>query len=378
MNTGVLTKETPGENPPADGFGVMNFVLSQSKNPNNEGDLVEGTVLGIERAVGYIDLSPLGTGIIYGREFNSARDLIKKMNPGDNVSAKIVGTAHKDGYIELSLKEARQALIWDKAEKAIKEKIIFELAAKEANKGGIILEWQGLQGFLPASQLKTEHYPRVDDGDKDKILEELRKLTGTKLSVSIIAAVPKENKLIFSEKTLEQKDKEKIVEKYAVGDVTEGTVTGVVDFGIFVKLEEGLEGLVHISEMDWALVDNPRSRFKTGDSVKVKVIEIKSGKISLSIKALKPNPWVEAANKYHKDDVVKAVIIKFNKHGALGSIEEGVAGLVHISEFGSEEKLRSTLELGKTYDFKITLFEPKEQKMTLSYAGENKPVNIFS
>ncbi|MEK7176441.1 MAG: S1 RNA-binding domain-containing protein [Patescibacteria group bacterium] len=372
MNTEVLVKEAPEENSLAGVFGVMNFVLSQTKNPSNQGDLVEGTVLGIERAVVYIDLSPLGTGIIYGREFNSARDLIKKMNPGDTVSAKIVGTAHKDGYIELSLKEARQALIWDKAEKAIKEKTVFELITKEANKGGIILEWQGLQGFLPASQLKTEHYPRVDDGDKDKILEELRKLTGTKLAVSIIAAVPKENKLIFSEKTLEQKDKEKIVEKYAVGDTTEGAVTGVVDFGIFVKLEEGLEGLVHISEMDWALVDNPRSRFKTGDSVKVKVIEIKGGKISLSIKALKPNPWVEAANKYHKDDVVKAVIIKFNKHGALGSIEEGVAGLVHVSEFGSEEKLRSTLELGKTYDFKITLFEPKEQRMTLSYAGEKK------
>ncbi|TSC67058.1 MAG: RNA binding S1 protein [Parcubacteria group bacterium Gr01-1014_73] len=372
MNTEVLVKEAPEENSPASVFGVMNFVLSQTKNPSNQGDLVEGTVLGIERAVVYIDLSPLGTGIIYGREFNSARDLIKKMNPGDTVSAKIVGTAHKDGYIELSLKEARQALIWDKAEKAIKEKTVFELITKEANKGGIILEWQGLQGFLPASQLKTEHYPRVDDGDKDKILEELRKLTGTKLTVSIIAAVPKENKLIFSEKTLEQKDKEKIVEKYAVGDTTEGAVTGVVDFGIFVKLEEGLEGLVHISEMDWALVDNPRSRFKTGDPVKVKVIEIKGGKISLSIKALKPNPWLEATNKYHKDDTVKAVIIKFNKHGALGSIEEGVAGLVHVSEFGSEEKLRSTLELGKTYDFKITLFEPKEQRMTLSYAVEKK------
>ena len=240
MNTEVLVKEAPEENSLAGVFGVMNFVLSQTKNPSNQGDLVEGTVLGIERAVVYIDLSPLGTGIIYGREFNSARDLIKKMNPGDTVSAKIVGTAHKDGYIELSLKEARQALIWDKAEKAIKEKTVFELITKEANKGGIILEWQGLQGFLPASQLKTEHYPRVDDGDKDKILEELRKLTGTKLTVSIIAAVPKENKLIFSEKTLEQKDKEKIVEKYAVGDTTEGAVTGVVDFGIFVKLEEGL------------------------------------------------------------------------------------------------------------------------------------------
>lgn len=370
MNTELLIQEPPEENSPSGEFDLMNIVLNQTQNPSSDGDLIEGTVLGIERAVAYIDLSPLGTGIIYGREFNNARDLIKKMNPGDNVSAKIVGLAHKDGYIELSLKEARQALIWDKAEKAIKEKTIFELVAKEANKGGIILEWQGLQGFLPASQLKTEHYPRIDDGDKDKILEELRKLTGSKLTVSIIAAVPKENKLIFSEKTLEQKNKEKIVEKYAVSDVTEGTVTGVVDFGMFVKLEEGLEGLVHISEMDWALVDNPRSRFKVGDQIKVKVIEIKNGKISLSIKALKPNPWLEAANKYHKDDVVKAVIIKFNKHGALGSIEEGVAGLIHVSEFGSEEKLRATLELGKTYDFKITLFEPKEQRMTLSYAGE--------
>src|SRR3989344_2549560 len=351
MNTEVLVKETPMD------IGVMNFVLSQTRNQSVEGDLVEGTVLGVERAVVYIDLSPLGTGIIYGREFNNARDLIKKMNPGDTVSAKIVGTNHKDGYIELSLKEARQALIWDEAEKAIKEKKVFELVTKEANKGGVILEWQGLQGFLPASQLKTEHYPRVDDGDKNKILEELRKVTGTKLVVSIIAAAPKENKLIFSEKTLEQEGKEKIIEKYAVGEVTEGTVTGAVDFGIFVKLEDGLEGLVHISEMDWALVDNPRSRFKTGDTVKVKVIEIKGGKISLSIKAL---------------------IIKFNKHGALGSIEEGVAGLIHISEFGSEEKLRQTLELGKTYDFKITLFEPKEQRMTLSYAGENKPVSLVS
>ena len=349
---------------------LMSKVLNASATPPSVDDVIEGTVLGIEKSAVYIDIPPFGTGIIYGREFNNARDLIKKMNPGDTVSAKIVGTNHKDGYIELSLKEARQALIWDEAEKAIKEKKIFELVSKEANKGGIILEWQGLQGFLPASQLKTEHYPRIDDGDKNKILDELRKLTGTKLSVSIIAAVPKENKLIFSEKTLEQEDKEKIIEKYTVGEITEGTVTGVVDFGIFVKLEEGLEGLVHISEMDWALVDNPRSRFKTGDVVKVKVIEVKGGKVSLSIKALKPNPWLEAANKYHKDDVVKAVIIKFNKHGALGSIEEGVAGLVHISEFGSEEKLRTTLELGKTYDFKITLFEPKEQRMTLSYVAK--------
>ena len=152
----------------------------------------------------------------------------------------------------------------------------------------------------------------------------------------------------------------------------EGTVTGIVDFGVFVKLEEGLEGLVHISEIDWGLVEDPKLFYKVGDKIRVKIIEIKEGKISLSAKALKENPWIEAAKKYKKDDMVKAAIIKFNKHGALASIEEGVAGLVHVSEFGGEEKLRTNLELGKTYNFKITFFDPKEQKMALSFADEKK------
>jgi ribosomal protein S1 len=134
-------------------------------------------------------------------------------------------------------------------------------------------------------------------------------------------------------------------------------------------LEEGLEGLIHISEIDWGLVDDPRNFVKVGQKIKAKVIEVKDGKVSLSLKKLKVNPWTEAAKKYSKDMPVSGVIIKFNKHGALASIEEGVAGLVHVSEFGSEEKLRKALELGKTYNFKISLFDPKEQKMALTYAG---------
>ena len=349
---------------------IMSKFIADSPTPPGAGDLVEGSVIALDKARIFVDLSPFGTGIIYGREFINARDVIRKINVGDTIAAKIVDPENKDGYVELSLKEARQAMIWNEAEEAIKDKRILELQVKEANKGGLILEWQGLQGFLPASQLKSEHYPRVIDGDKDKILEELRKLLGVKLSVAIIGASPKEGKLIFSEKSPELKDREKIIGKYAVGDEVEGEVTGMVDFGIFVKLEEGLEGLVHISEIDWALVENPKALFKIGEKVRVKIIEIKEGKISLSIKALKPNPWVDGAKKYKKDDTVKGVIIKFNKHGALASIEEGVAGLVHISEFGSEEKLRSTLELGKTYTFKITLFDPVEQKMALSFVGK--------
>jgi small subunit ribosomal protein S1 len=364
-------KDAEGEaKPKKESF--MTKLLTESANPPIVGDMVEGPVISIEKSGVYIDLNPYGTGIIYGREFIAARDIIKKINVGDKISAKVVDVDNKEGYIELSLKEARQALIWTEAEDAIKNKTIFELPVVEANKGGLLIQWQGIVGFLPASQLKTEHYPRVADGDKDKILEELKKFVGQKLAVSIIGAIPKEGKLIFSEKNPVEKDKEKIIGKYNVGNEVEGTVTGIVDFGVFVKLEEGLEGLVHISEIDWSLVEDPRLLFKVGQKVSVKIIEIKDSKISLSIKALKENPWVEAANKYKKDKIVEGVIIKYNKHGALASVEEGIAGLVHISEFGSEEKLRQTLELGKKYTFKITLFDAKEQKMALSFNTKEK------
>ena len=304
----------------------------------------------------------------------SARDIIKKINIGDTVAGKVVSISNKEGYFEISLKEARQALIWSEAEDAIRDKKVFEIPVQDANKGGLILAWQGISGFLPASQLKTEHYPRVADGDKDAILTELRKLIGTKISVAIIGAAPKEGKLIFSEKNPTEKNKDHIIGKYQLHDIVIGEVTGMVDFGVFVKIEDGLEGLVHISEIDWALVENPRTLFRVGEKVKVKIIEIKDGKISLSIKALKENPWANALDKYKKDQVVEAIVIKFNKHGALASIEEGIAGLVHISEFGSEEILRSKLELGKRYTFKISLFDPKEQKMTLSFVDPSKKV----
>ncbi|HEY9480853.1 MAG TPA: S1 RNA-binding domain-containing protein [Candidatus Paceibacterota bacterium] len=351
----------------------MGKLLSATPTPPSIGDLIEGTVLAIDKKGVFIDLPPFGTGIIYGREYILARDVIKKVNVGDKISAKVVDASNKEGYVELSLKEARQALIWTEAEQAIVAKTILELPIKEANKGGLIIEWQGIQGFLPASQLKPEHYPRVEDGDKDSILAELKKLVGQKLAVSIIGAFPKEGKLIFSEKnSVEGKEKAVAVAKFKVGDEIEGKVTGMVDFGVFVKIDEGLEGLVHISEIDWALVEDPKTRFKVGDKVRVKVIDVKDGKVSLSIKALKPNPWHEAGKKYKKDMTVKGIVIKFNRHGALASIEEGVAGLVHVSDFGSEEKLRSHLELGKVYPFKITLFDAANQKMTLSYAGDKK------
>ncbi len=328
-------------------------------------DVVEGPVIAIGRARVFVDLHPFGTGIIYGREYLSARETLKNVNVGDTITAKVVGFDNDESYIELSLREARQALIWNEAEIALQKKTVFELPITEANKGGLIIAWNGLQGFLPASQLAPAHYPRVPDGDKDKIFVELKKLVGTKIEVQVITASPKEQKLIFTEKGAGTSERTSLVEKYHAGDVLDGIVTGATDFGVFVKLEEGLEGLVHISEMDWALVENPKTRYKAGDHIKVKVIDVKEDKVSLSIKALIDDPWKAAGAKYKKDQKVEAVVIKYNKHGALASIEEGVAGLVHISEFASEQELRQKLELGKVYPFTITFFEPKDRRMTL-------------
>lgn len=341
--------------------------------PPVSGDLVEGTIIAISRGRVYVDLPPFGTGLIYGREYLNAADVLRKANQGDTISAKVVDPAGLEGYIELSLKEARQAAIWGEAEQAIVAQTPYSLTVEEANKGGLILSWQGIQGFLPASQLSKEHYPRVPEGDKEKILGELMLMVGHPLSVRIITADAKEGKLIFSERTgNEAEEKASLIDKYQVGDTISGEVTGIVDFGVFVKLEPGLEGLVHISELDWGLVEDPHSLFNVGDEVKVKVIEIKDGKISLSIKALRENPWHTAAERYKKGMEVPGVVIKYNKHGALASIEEGVAGLVHVSEFATPAALRETLELGKTYSFTISLFEPKDQRMTLTYVGQKK------
>lgn len=351
----------------------MNDIMKKIFALPNEGDLIHGKVVAKDATALFVDIGPFGTGTIYGREYINAKDIIKNIRVGDTVTAKVMEQENEDGYLELSLREAKQAAIWKEAESAIREKNIFTLSVKDANKGGVILEWQGVVGFLPASQLSQEHYPRVSDGDKDKIMEQLKKLIGEKLEVSIITADPTEDKLIFSEKRGDGGGREKLIEKYHIGDVTSGVVTGTVDFGIFLEIEEGLEGLVHISEIDWSLVEDPRKLYKVGETVSAKIIDVKSDKISLSIKALNENPWVHVEKKYKKGNVVKGVVIKFNRYGALVSIEEGVAGLVHISLFGTSEKLHEALELGMTYDFEISLFEPKDQKLMLVLPGHAPP-----
>lgn len=330
------------------------------------GEVIQGTVLEKKGAELYLDLGMLGTGIVFGREFRAANEIIKKLEPGTTVSGKVVELDNEKGYIELSLKEAGADQSWAELKRLAESGEILEIPVFEANRGGLLLELKGVKGFLPASQLSQTNYPRVEGGDKEKIFQELQKLVGKPLKVKILDLNPIEQKLIFTEKGQTSEELGKTLEKYKVGDTVEGEITGVVDFGAFMKFDEtGLEGLIHISEIDWTLIENPREVLKAGERKQAKIIDIQGDKVSLSLKQLKEDPWAKVAEKYQKGDVIKGKVTKFNPYGVFIALDSQIQGLVHISEFGTELKMKEELELGKDYEFKVLLCDPKEHRMSL-------------
>lgn len=342
------------------------------------GDIVEGVVMERKGPRIFVDLGALGNGAIYGREFYAAGEAARALKPGDKVSVKIVALDNEEGYRELSLREAGEDRQWVDLERLLQEGTHLDLPVQEANRGGLILETHGVKGFMPTSQLAAAHYPRVEGGEKDKILQELQKLVGTTLKVKVIDLDPKENKLIFSERGQEEEALRTALAKYKAGDKVKGEITGVVDFGAFMRFDDaGLEGLIHISEIDWTLIEDPRSILKPGEKVTAQIIDMRGGKISLSLKALKPDPWIAAADKYKKGDAVTAKITKLNPFGAFAELDQGLQGLVHISEFGTEANMKDALEPGKNYPFRILFTDPKEHRISLGMMrDENKELGI--
>jgi small subunit ribosomal protein S1 len=297
--------------------------LSEKNNlvkPPKVGEIIEGKIIGKERQALFLDLGALGVGIIYGREFQEAKEELKNLEIGDNIFTKIIDLENESGYIELSVSQASNELIWDglKQKKEKGETIAVKISG--ANRGGLLTEISNIPAFLPVSQLLPEHYPRVEGGDSSKILKELQKFVGKILEVKIFDLSPKEKKLILSERVKEAEKIKETLKKYKVGQVVEGEITGITDFGAFIKFGEGLEGLIHISELDWAIVADPSEIVKLGDKLRAKIIDISDNKVSLSLKALKKDPWQGIENKYKKGDIFSGKVTKFNPFGAFVQI----------------------------------------------------------
>lgn len=256
--------------------------------PPKEGEIMEGEVVKRELSAVFLDLGRFGTGIICGKEFYEAKDRIKNLEIGDKIKAEIVNLENEEGFIELSLKKAEDASAWNELEKKKEKGEILKVKILGANKGGLLTKISGISGFLPASQLSAEHYPKLEETDKTNVLRELRDLVDKTLEVKILDISKKEEKLILSEKATKEEEKKKLLENYKIGDVIEGEVTGIADFGVFIKFHQGkLEGLIHISELDQGLVEDPSEIVKVGQKIKAKIINIEGSKVFLSLKALK-------------------------------------------------------------------------------------------
>lgn len=349
------------------------------------GDVLEGTVIDITSNSLLLDLGALGTGIVMGKEIKDGL-AIGKVKQGDVVGATLIDLENEDGYIELSIREASYERAWDDLEAKRDAMGVVTTKVLDANKGGLMVEVNGITGFIPVSQLSSEHYPRVEDGDKNKILELLKKLVGKEMLVRILDADRETEKLIVSERAASSEKEKEVISQLQVGDTIEGEVSGVVDFGAFVKFlpsnkvdsgreSDKLEGLVHISELAWQLIDDPRTIIKTGDKVNAKIIGIDDTRISLSMKALAKDPWSEIAEKYKVGDTVQGKIDKINPFGAFVYLDKDIHGLAHVSEFQEVypgKKMDEILTAGETYDWKILSIEPKDHRMGLMIIKQEK------
>ncbi len=331
------------------------------------GDMVEGALISVGKNEVYVDLEGYGIGVVRGRELYDDEATLSALKPGDKIFVSVVEAENKEGIVELSLRQAGQERVWQTLRDKMESKEVVRSKILEANKGGLMVEINNVMGFLPVSQLSLEHYPRVEDGDKNRILSVLQSYIGQLFDVQIITADNAEEKLIVSEKAVFEKEMENRLGQLKLGLVVEGTITGVVDFGAFVKFGE-LEGLVHISELAWQRIENPKDIVKVGQKVTAKVISIDKGRVSLSIKQLQEDPWLEAVKKYQIGQAITGKVAKIMPFGVFVELDKDIQGLAHVMEL-SHEAIKSpdeVLKVGEEKEFKIISIEPAEHRLGLS------------
>jgi small subunit ribosomal protein S1 len=345
----------------------MEELLNSKESPNmpKAGDLIEGEITYIGRNEILIDMGGVLTGLIRGHESYDESGEYANLKVGEMISATVIDPENERGLVELSLKQAGHKKAWDRIKNLKNESETIEVVVTDANKGGVMIKMDQTMGFLPVSQLSPENYPRVVGGNKTKILEKLKSLIGKKLRVKVMDVAEEEGTLIVSERLVGSEDRRKILESYKKGDIVEGLITGVVDFGAFMEFGNGLEGLIHISELGWQRIDNPRDVVREGQKVKAQIIDVNYNKVSLSLKRLAKDPWEDIKDKFKMGDKVKGKVVKDHKLGAFVEILPDIQGLARVIN-----KEGNKLEIDKEYDFIITNFEPIEHKLGLGLPGE--------
>ena len=333
------------------------------------GDILLGKVIDVSRGEIRIDIEGLTTGVIRGRELLEAGEDYADLKIGDSVEATVIDLENENGEMELSFRFAGQQKAWHDLNELKTEGKIVKALITDANKGGLMIKVGKVAGFLPVSQLMPEHYPRVPGGDKNRILDRLKSYIGQEFEVKVIDATEAEDKLIVSEKAAWEEKQKDVIASYKVGDMIEGVITAVTDFGVFVEFgSDRLEGLVHISELAWQRIDNPNDLVKVGDKIQAAIINVEGSKIFLSMKKLKEDPWKNALTKYQVGQSVSGKVLKVNPFGLFVELDPEIHGLAHVSELAAKASV-NPMEIAKPGDvlsFKILSIEPSAHRLGLS------------
>lgn len=331
------------------------------------GSLVECEVIDIVGNKLLVDLNGVAVGIISGKEAHDSIGTLDSIKAGEKIFAYVIEDENEEGYYVLSLRKASQERTWRSFMKTFETGEMIDVTIHEANKGGLLVLVDGIKGFIPVSQLAPLHYPRVDGANATEILARLQSLVGQKMTIKIINVDQAGGKLIMSEKAAMEEQRGQALKHLKVGDVVHGQVSGIVKFGIFVAFD-GLEGLVHISEIEWGHVKDPLNYARLGNEVDVQIIGIDGEKISLSMKRLLPDPWMQAAEKYKIGTKVSGTVDRITQFGVFVKLEDDISGLVHLSEMAVEQVKdpHEVVKVGQTVEAKIIAIDPEDHRIGLS------------
>ncbi|MDB5185462.1 MAG: rpfA [Candidatus Saccharibacteria bacterium] len=349
---------------------TMDELLAGSElNGLATGDVIEGVITSVRKNEVWVDLGARGVGVVMRREIGHGQAL----EEGTSITVSVIDPEMEEGHALLSMKRAVKDRGWDEVQRLFDAQEIVEVTPYDANRGGLLVELEGIRGFLPVSQLAAGHYPRVSGADKDEILQKLNALTQQVLRVRILDVSRKDNKLIFSEKEAVKDDMQARFAELKVGDAVEGVITGVIDFGAFVNVD-GIEGLIHISEISWERVDNPRNYVKVGDTVKAKIIAIDKDRLSLSLKQMLEDPWLSEVKSFKKGDVVDGKVTRITPFGAFVQLSPSVEALVHVSEMSDDETVdpEQLFQLNEKKQFKVLDIDTDNRKIALSLKEAKK------
>ena len=341
------------------------------------GDIIKGKVVTASKSEVKLDINGVLMGIIRGPELYNEVPEYADLKPGDEIEAAVIDPENENGELELSFRLVGQEKAWEQLEQAYKDKTSIKVKIVDANKGGLLSRYCQIDGFLPVSQLAPQNYPRVSGGDKSKILEKLKSFIGQEFEVSVITLNEEDDKIIFSEKDIWNKQQQPSLDKYKVGMEVDGQITAITNFGVFVSFGENIEGLIHISELAWQRIDSPSDMYKVGDPIKAVIISIEGSKVFLSAKKLMKDPWLEASSKYSVGQIVPGTILKINPFGLFVKLDEEIHGLAHISQLNLDpkDKISSVFKAGELRNFEIMSISPSEHRLGLKLAIDKKTVD---